>query len=60
MPSLFPLLRVLGGFGNPRMPAGQSLIDFLNVVKYPPSLTFLLLSLGFDLVLLSLFARAAP
>jgi len=41
------------------MPAGQSLIDFLNVVKYPPSLTFLVLSLGFDLVLLSLFSRAA-
>ena len=58
--TLYPLLRVLGCFGNLRMPAGQSLIDFFNAVKYPPSLTFLLLSLGFDLVLLSLFARAAP
>ncbi len=54
---LFLVLRALGGFGNLRMPAGQSLIDFFNVVKYPPSLTFLLLSLGFDLVLLGLFAR---
>lgn len=37
--ALFPLLRVLGGFGNLRLPAGQSL--------------------GFDLVMLSLFSRAA-
>jgi uncharacterized membrane protein len=55
--AFFPLLRAVGGFGNLRMPAGQTLIDFFNVVKYPPSLTFLLLSLGFDLVLLGLFAR---
>jgi uncharacterized membrane protein len=55
--ALFPLLRLLGGFGNLRMPAGQTLIDFFNVVKYPPSLTFLLLSLGFDLVMLGLFSR---
>ena len=57
--ALFPIVRGLGGFGNLRMPYGNTLIDFLNVVKYPPSLSFLLLSLGFDLVVLSLFARAA-
>jgi uncharacterized membrane protein len=55
---LFLVLRALGGFGNLRMPAGRSLIDFLNVIKYPPSLTFLLLALGFNLVLLGLFSRA--
>jgi len=56
--ALLLVLRALGGFGNLRMPAGRSLIDFFNVIKYPPSLTFLLLSLGFDLVLLGLFSRA--
>ena len=56
--ALFLPLRLLGGFGNLRMPDGQTLIDFFNLVKYPPSLTFLLLSLGIDLVLLSLLARA--
>jgi uncharacterized membrane protein len=56
--ALFVVLRSQGGFGNLRMPPGHSLIDFLNLVKYPPSLTFLLLTLGFDLVLLSLYARA--
>jgi predicted acyltransferase len=35
----------------------QRLIDFLNVVKYPPGITFLLLTLGIDLVLLAIFAR---
>jgi uncharacterized membrane protein len=57
--ALFPIIRILGGFGNLRMPDGTTLIDFLNVVKYPPSLSFLFLSLGFDLVLLALFARAS-
>ena len=57
--AFFLLLRFQGGFGNLRMPAGRSLIDFFNVVKYPPSLTFLLLSLGVDLVLLGLFSHAA-
>jgi len=56
--ALFPIMRILGGFGNLRMPDGATLIDFLNVVKYPPSLSFLLLSLGIDLVLLALFVRA--
>jgi uncharacterized membrane protein len=57
--ALFPVVRILGGFGNLRMPNGNTVIDLLNVVKYPPSLSFLLLSLGFDLVALALFARAA-
>ncbi len=55
---LFPLVRSLGGFGNLQMPSGHTLVDFLNVVKYPPSLSFLFLSLGFDFVVLYLFARA--
>lgn len=58
--ALFPLVRALGGFGNLRIPTGHTLVDFFNVVKYPPSLSFLLISLGFDLVLLYLFSRILP
>jgi uncharacterized membrane protein len=57
--ALFPLVRALGGLGNLRMPSGDTLIDFFNVVKYPPSLSFLLLSLGFDLVMLYLISRTS-
>ena len=54
----FVVVRYLDGFGNilPRM--GNSWIDFLNLVKYPPSITFTLLTMGLNLVLLGLFARA--
>ena len=54
----FLIIRYLDGFGNilPRM--GNSWIDFLNVVKYPPSIVFTLLTLGINLVLLGLFAKA--
>jgi uncharacterized membrane protein len=54
----FIVIRYIDGFGNilPRM--GNTWIDFLNLVKYPPSITFTLLTMGLNLILLSLFARA--
>jgi len=54
----FLVLRALDGFGNIRPRAGNTWIDFLNVVKYPPSITFTLLTMGVNLILLGLFARA--
>jgi hypothetical protein len=54
----FVVLRYLDGFGNilPRM--GNTWIDFLNLVKYPPSITFIFLTMGLNLLLLGAFARA--
>jgi uncharacterized membrane protein len=51
-------LRYIGGFGNIRPRLGDSWIDFLNVVKYPPSMTYSLLTMGLNLILLRLFAMA--
>lgn len=49
---LFVVIRATGAFGNvPPPPAGW--IGFLNLVKYPPSLTFLLFTLGVDFLLLA-------
>jgi uncharacterized membrane protein len=56
---VFLVLRWLDGFGNIRPRAGNSWIDFLNVVKYPPSLTFTLLTTGINLVILWLFSKIA-
>ena len=55
----FIVLRAWNGFGNIRPAEGPNWIDFLNVVKYPPSLVFILLALGTDLILLAGFARAS-
>lgn len=55
--ALFVVVRALDGFGNIRPAAGPGWINFLNVVKYPPSLAFVLLTLGANLLLLSLFSR---
>lgn len=55
--SLFVPMRMLGGFGNIRPPQGDDWIAFLNLVKYPPSLTFLSFTLGVNLSLLYLFTR---
>jgi len=58
----FILLRLTNLYGDPLKWALQesvlaTLISFLNVTKYPPSLQFLLLTLGGALVLLGLFER---
>lgn len=50
---IFSILRILDGFGNIRPMKGDSWIDFFNVVKYPPSMTFTLLTMGVNLLLLS-------
>jgi hypothetical protein len=51
------ILRALGGWGNIRPPRDSGWIEFLNNVKYPPSLVFWTMFLGIDLLLLALFAR---
>jgi uncharacterized membrane protein len=51
---VFAALRLGNGFGNIRPRTRGGWIGFLNVVKYPPSLTFVLLTMGFNLVVLRL------
>jgi uncharacterized membrane protein len=55
----FAGLRFADGFFNVRPAAYRGWIDYFNVVKYPPSITFLLLTLGIDLLLLALFHALA-
>lgn len=54
---LFLLVRLNAGFGNSHPVNISNWITFLNVTKYPPSLAYILLTLGVDLLLLALFAR---
>lgn len=52
----FVLLRLLNGFGNIRtLPIGNW-TGFLNLVKYPPSMTFVLLTMGVNLILIGVFS----
>jgi uncharacterized membrane protein len=53
---LFVVLRALNGFGNIRPSPGEDWIDFLNLVKYPPSMTFTLFTMGINLVFLWIFS----
>ena len=54
---LFPIVRWTRGFGNFQTPIFGGWIEFLNVVKYPPSLGFTLITLGVNFVLLFLFEK---
>ncbi len=52
------MLRYLDGFGNIRPRMSNSWIDFLNPVKYPPSMAFTLMTTGMNLILLWSLSRA--
>lgn len=56
---VFVVIRYLDGFGNIRPQPENSWIGFLNIVKYPPSITFTLMTMGVNLVLLGLFGSAS-
>ena len=55
----FLVVRYLNGFGNIRPRTGSTWIDFLNVVKYPPSIAFGLLTMGINLIILAVFAKVS-
>ncbi len=61
----FIIIRFVNGYGDPKGWSGQrsplfSLLSFVNVNKYPPSLDYILMTLGTGIVCLGLFERARP
>jgi uncharacterized membrane protein len=55
--ALFVVIRAFDGFGNIRPRMGNTWMDFLGVVKYPPAMTFTLLTMGINLLVLWAFAQ---
>jgi len=61
--AVFMLLRAMNGYGNPaswrpQATAALTIVSFLNVLKYPPSLQFLLMTLGLTALALAVAERA--
>jgi uncharacterized membrane protein len=57
--ALFAVVRALNGYGNMRLlREGGSLVQWLHVSKYPPSLSYTALELGLMAVLLAALLRA--
>lgn len=59
----FALLRLTGSYGDPQpwqhlATVAQSAMSFMAVLKYPPSLQYLLATLGINLLLFALFDKA--
>lgn len=50
----FLILRVLNGFGNIRPYQPGEWREFFSLVKYPPSMSFILLAMGVNLILLGI------
>jgi uncharacterized membrane protein len=62
---LFALLRAVNVYGDPRPWTPQanpllSLLSFIDVEKYPPSLAYLLVTMGLGALILAAFDGAAP
>ncbi|MCP5042158.1 MAG: DUF1624 domain-containing protein [bacterium] len=55
---LFVLIRGAEGFGTHHPVPGEGLVAFLTVTKYPPSIAYLLLSLGMNALFLALIMAA--
>jgi uncharacterized membrane protein len=55
----FVVLRATSLYGDPRPWTGGGVLAFLNTTKYPPSLQFLLMTIGPGLLLLGLADREA-
>ena len=51
-------VRIGAGFGNLQIATAPGLVPFLTIVKYPPSLAFVLVTLGINFTLLAFFHRA--